>query len=141
MFCKFSCLKSDPVRIKRHQQKWNLLYRWKCPVYSSPRQWAMSSNLSDPKNIWGSPSMWHTSIGKPNAWRKIFFSYFTFTYVYLLNSTRRAKTRPTPYFRASSVVFFSSSLIFCEVDNFSTSWISSTDSPAFFAACDRRCKN
>lgn len=36
----------------------------------SPMQWAMSSNLSDPKNGSGFPFTWHTSRGKPNAWEE-----------------------------------------------------------------------
>lgn len=38
-------------------------------IVFSPMQWAMSSNLSDPKNISGFPSTWHTIMGKPKAWQ------------------------------------------------------------------------
>ena len=35
-------------------------------VWNLPRQWAMISNLSDPKKILASPSTWQTVKGNPN---------------------------------------------------------------------------
>lgn len=59
-------------------QRW-YLYQIICRLYYEitqrihlPSMWAIKKNLSEPKNIWGSPLICATMVGAPKAWKKKF---------------------------------------------------------------------